>query len=193
MIKVKNDLISSEIHNKLEQSQISDINSNYDIILDEITKSQIKFITRKLVKYNKYKHKKSTWITQGLLKSIKYRDKLYKQTLLTNPDLPEYHMLKINLKTYNGIRKRGFRMAKHIYYKTCFNRFNSHAKTTWKTINEILYKSKTNIPLPKYLKEGESMIIAELDIANKFNNFFTNIGNDLESKIKYHGQNDYSC
>ena len=36
------------------------------------------------------------------------------------------------------------------------------------------------------------MIIAELDIANKFNNFFTNIGNDLASKIKYQGQNDYS-
>ena len=37
------------------------------------------------------------------------------------------------------------------------------------------------------------MIIAELDIANKCNNFFfTNIGNDLACKIKYQGQNDYS-
>ena len=34
MIKVKNDLISSEIHKKLDQSQIADINVNYDIILD---------------------------------------------------------------------------------------------------------------------------------------------------------------
>ena len=115
MINVKNDIISSEIHKKLDQSQIGDINGNYDIILDEISKSQNKFITRKLVKYNKYKHKKSKWITQGLLKSIRYRDKLYKQTLLTNPDLPEYHMLNINLKTYNCIVKRSFRMAKQIY------------------------------------------------------------------------------
>ena len=151
MIKVKNDLISSEIHNKLDQSQIGDINGNYDIILDEITKSQNKnkFITKKLVKYNKYKHTKSTCITQGLLKSIKYRDKLYKQTLLTNPDLPEYQMLKINLKTYNGILKRSLRMAKQIDYKTCFNRFKYDAKNTWKTINEIISKSKTNTPLPK--------------------------------------------
>ena len=84
-------------------------------------------------------------------------------------------------------------MAKQIYYKTCFNIFKSDAKNTWKTITEILSKSKTITPLPKYFKEGESMIIAELDIANKFNNFFfTNIGNDLASKIKYQGQNDYS-
>ena len=48
-------------------------------------------------------------------------------------------------------------------------------KNTWKTINEILPKSKTNTPLPKYFKEGESMIIAELDIANTFNNFFLQI------------------
>ena len=95
MIKVKNDLISSEIHKKLDQSKIADINVNYDIILDEISKSQNNFLTRKLVKYNKYKHNKSTWITQGLLKSIIYRDKLYKQALLTNPDLPEYQVLKV--------------------------------------------------------------------------------------------------
>ena len=53
MINVKNDLISSEIHKKLDQSQTGDIIGNYDIILDEISKSQNKFITRKLVKYNK--------------------------------------------------------------------------------------------------------------------------------------------
>ena len=100
---------------------------------------------------------------------------MYKQALLTNPDLPEYQVLKINLKAYNVILKRSFRMAKQSYYKTCFNRFKSDAKNTWKTINEILSKSKTNTPLPKYFKEGESMIIAELDIANKFNNFFLQI------------------
>ena len=163
------------MHKKLDQSQIADINVNYDIILDEISKSQNKFITRKLVKYNKYKHKKSTWITQGLLISISYRDKLYKQALLTNPDLPEYQVLKINLKSYNVILKRSFRMEKEIYYETCFNRFKSDAKNTWKTINEILSKSKTNTPLPKYFKEGESMKIAELDIANKCINFFLQI------------------
>ena len=42
MIKVKNDLISSEIHKKLDQTQIADINVNYDIILDEISISQNK-------------------------------------------------------------------------------------------------------------------------------------------------------
>ena len=62
MTKVKNDLISSEIHNKLDQSQIGDINGNYDIILDEISKSQNKFITRKLVK-STYKFERPNYRT----------------------------------------------------------------------------------------------------------------------------------
>ena len=40
----------------------------------------------KLVKFNKYKHKKSMWITQGILRSIQYRDKLYKQLKFTYPN-----------------------------------------------------------------------------------------------------------
>ena len=64
---------------KLDQSQIADLNVNCDIILDEISKSQNKSMTRKLVKYNKHKHTKSWWISQGLHKSIRYRDKsIYK-------------------------------------------------------------------------------------------------------------------
>ncbi len=39
-----------------------------------------KHMPSKLVKYRKYKHKKSKWITQGIIKSIHYRDNLYKNT-----------------------------------------------------------------------------------------------------------------
>ena len=74
----------------------------------------------KLVTFKQYKHTKSSWITQGLPKSIRYRDKLYKQLKLTNPDTFEYTVLKINLKSYNDILKRSFRIAKQIlilFYK----------------------------------------------------------------------------
>ena len=78
----------------------------------------------KMVKLKKYKHKKSSRITQGLLKSIRYRDKLYKQLKLTNPNtFVEYSVLIINLKSYNAILTRSFRIAKQIYFETWFNKF----------------------------------------------------------------------
>ena len=60
--------ISSQIHKRLDKSQMPDINVNYDIILEGISKSLNKVMTRTLVKYNKYKHTISSGKTQGLLK-----------------------------------------------------------------------------------------------------------------------------
>ena len=153
MLKVKEDLISTKIYEKLDINPKADTNRNYNIILDEINQAKNKYMMSKLVKCNKYKHKKSTWITQGLLASIRHRDKLYKQIKLTNPNSPEHEMLLIHLKTYNVILKRSFRIAKQSYFETCFNQFKFDIKNTWKTINEILSKSKSNKSCPTYFKE----------------------------------------
>ena len=80
-------------------------NINYNIIHYVIEKIRKTHMTSKLVKYNKYKHKKSKWITSGLLRSIRFRDNLYKKIKLTNPASIEYETLRINLKTYNNILK----------------------------------------------------------------------------------------
>ena len=70
MLKVKDYLISTKIYEKLDISPTADTNRNYNIILDEINQAKNKYMMSKLVKFNKYKHKKSTWITQGLLASV---------------------------------------------------------------------------------------------------------------------------
>ena len=86
-------------------------------------------MTSKLVKFNKYKHQKSTLITEGLLISIRYRDKLYKKQKITNPESSDYGILLVNLKTYNGILKTSIRKAKQLYYDECFNHFKFDIKT----------------------------------------------------------------
>ena len=58
MLKVKNVLLSSEIYEKLDISPTVDTNHNYNIILDEINQAKNKYMMTKLVKFNKYKHKK---------------------------------------------------------------------------------------------------------------------------------------
>ena len=74
----------------------------------------------KLVKFNKYKHKKSMWITQGILRSIQYGDKLYKKIKLTHPNPSNYEIININLKTCNTILKRTIRAAKKVYFESRF-------------------------------------------------------------------------
>ena len=170
MLKVKNELHSSDIYKKLDTNPNTDPNYNYNIIIDEINQAKNKYMTSKLVKFNKYKHKKSTWITQGLLTSIRYRDKLYKQIKLTNPESSKYAILLVNLKTYNSILKTSVRKAKQLYYDKCFNNFKFE-KNKWKTINEILSKNKTNKSFPKYFKDSDSIVRDKSEIVNKFNDF----------------------
>ena len=61
-------------------------------------KDKNKHIPIKVVKFHKYRHKKSNWI-------MKYRDKLYKQLKTFHPDFAEHKTCYINLKTHNTILK----------------------------------------------------------------------------------------
>ena len=142
-------------------------------------------------KFNKYIPKKSSWITQGLLKSIKFRDNLYKRLKLTNPNSTNYNTININLKTYNGILKRSIRTAKHTYFELCFNRFKNDIRNTWKTINDILSKTKLQTKSTTVIVENGVTHKDKEIIANKFNNFFTNIAQTLAREIKYDGNKNY--
>ena len=191
MLNVRHEIQSEELFNKLDKSCTADINLNYEMLNDEILRAKHKHMRCKLVKFNKYKHKKSTWITQGLLKSIRYRDKLYKKLRLSNPNTLHYDTLKFNLKTYNLILRKSIISAKQTYYESRFNRIGNDIRRTWKTINEILTKNQTKNKFPTVFNDDGSMIADRVNIANKFNVFFTNIGEKIAKGINYDGNKNY--
>ena len=187
MVKVRKEISAANLYNKLDKSAIADTNLNYDIIDHEINLAKNKHMTSKLVKFKKHKHKISQWITQGILRSIRFRDHLYKHMKSVNPNYPEYDALKSKLKTFNNILKRSIRVAKRIYYEACFSNFKHDLKNTWKTINAILSTRKPNKSFPTLFKEAGETITDPIAIVNRFNIFFTNIGPNLAKKIVYNG------
>ncbi len=96
----------------------------------------------KNVKFNKRKHKRSKWITYGIIKSINYRDELYKKLKMTNPDSALYTALKTNLDVYNNILRKSIWLQKKLYYEACFEKYKHDIKKTWKIINEVLNKTR---------------------------------------------------
>ena len=139
-----NDISASDLYNKLDKSLTTDPNLSYNIIHEVIENVKNNHTLSKLVKFYKYKHKKSKWITMGLLKSITFRDKLYKRMKLTNPNSQQYEIMCINLKTYNTILKRSIRASKQHYFVSTFAKYKSDIRNTWKTINEMkLFQEKT--------------------------------------------------
>ena len=78
-----------------------------------------------------------------------------------------------------------------MYYELRFNRIGNDIRRTWKTINEILTKNQTKNKFPTVFNDNGSMITDKVNIANKFNVFFTNIGEKIAKGINYDGNKNY--
>ena len=143
-IKFKHALASQNILKHLEKNLDNDPNINYAKVEEILTRVKEETMPSKLVRFNKYKHKKSDWITNGILKSIKYKDNLYKKIKKLPADSIQLNEASINLKTYDTILRRMIRLAKRDYYFKQFNKFNGNIKETWSTLGGLLGKKNKN-------------------------------------------------
>ena len=109
--KMIQELESIDIIQLLNPDLWSDPNTNYNILENLLSSILNKHIPIRRVKLNKYKHKKTDWITNGILKSIKFRDNLYNRMKQINQDSVEYIHIKINLATYNRILTFSIRLS----------------------------------------------------------------------------------
>ena len=182
LAKVNTELINSNIMTKMDLDLRSDPNSNYKLLESEIINANSQFMAIKVVKFKKYKHKRNNWITHGIIKSIKYRDNLYKQVKMTNANSSQYDVLRSNLSTYNAILKSSIRLAKKTYVMKQFNTCKNDSRKTWKNINDLISNRKVKTS-PTYFKDQHVMVTDKLEIANKFNLYFTNIGPNLAKDI----------
>ena len=104
----------------LQSSIIQDPNERYNLFHNLLHSAITQHLPTKLVKLHKYKHKKTSWISQGIIRSIKFRDKLYRRLKETPVSDQIHQTLKINLQTYNRILKCSIRKAKKDYYHSRF-------------------------------------------------------------------------
>ena len=74
------DRTGSNIVAELNPDPLCNPNENYDKFHDHLAKLKDKHLSYKLVKFNKYKHRSSNWITHRVLHSIKYRDGIYNKS-----------------------------------------------------------------------------------------------------------------
>ena len=156
---------------------IADHNENYNIIENIIIDSKNKHLPSKLVRFNKYKHKLSPWITNGILTSISFRDKLYHKLGKTHKDSATYDILNNNLRNYENILNKAIRIAKREYYRSLLIKYKHDLKKTRTTINTV--------------QTDHGKITDKKEIANYFNNYFASVGQKPANSINHTNQQDY--
>ena len=157
-------------------------NDNYEIFITHFQLAKNKHLPMKSVRYQKRKHKKSKWMTTGILNSINTKDRLYKTLLKTDTSSNAYRVVKANFKRYREILRNSIKRAKMLYYKKTFNLYQNDVKKTWALIKETLQQKKKHELHTEFI--WNDRIITDLDeIANKFNTYFINIGHSLSEQI----------
>jgi hypothetical protein len=127
----------------------------------------------------KGKDLKSPWITKGIKKSSKRKQKLYINYLKNKT--PENYKL---YKDYQTIFEKLRNKAKKNYYTNLIKKHQHNMKKSWQIMKEITgkLKPKSN-SLPKTIKINGKLLYNNKIIANEFNNFFTKVGPSLAEKI----------
>ena len=145
---------------------------------DNFIKTFSEIYNKAFPKKNKQSTKKlKSWMTNGILNSIKYKNKLYKKSVGTpsTSNINKY-------KKYRNKLTSTIRAAKIKYYKEMFSNAPSNIRQTWKIINSVIHKNRTREPASQ-IKYNDLSLNDNTEIANAFNDYFTQIGPSLDRKI----------
>lgn len=166
------------------------IDTNWDFIknTDSVNDSYSHFLQRIFYFYNTHfpmkevhtriNRNKSPWLTEGIYRCIRRKNYLYSK-YLDNPTLHKKHVYIQYKNILTGLIKR----AKKNYLYLKFNSERNNIKGTWRLINSLLNKSKSNNNFPSYLVHNGAKIDDVNNIANSFNDYFVNIGNRIASNL----------
>ena len=84
--------------------------------------------------------------------------------------------------------RKNIRKAKLDYYNNLFAKFKNDIKKTWDTIKSVLNKKKNKKCIPECLIIDGNEIKDKITIAEKFNDFFINVGPNFAAKINTEGK-----
>ena len=148
----------------------SDTNKAFDNFIEFFSSLYDEGFPKKKIKLKAQKYN-NPWITKGIKKSSKRKQRLYEKFLKNRNEENE----KL-YKSYKSLFESVKRKSKRIYYSSKILGFKSNAKKTWGAMKELIGKARnTESSLHKKLVK---------DIAEEFNNVFTNVGPNLAKKVQ---------
>jgi hypothetical protein len=150
--------------------------NKFNIFSSTITMLHDKFFPQINTKI-KFSSTYKPWLTSSILNSIKKKNNLYKKLLKSKSPELKTKYLKYKNKLVSVIR-----MAEKNYYTNKLLEVKDNVAKTWKVMNEMIGRGPARNTITQ-IKSNDSIIDEPEEIANKFNEFFVNVGPDLAKEI----------
>ena len=167
-----------EINFNSFDSPSSNLDAKYDCFQNCILNAIQKHAPLKPLSKKQRKQRRKPWITNGILKSISIKNKLYKK-FLKSKDSFWYQRYKYYRDTLNRL----IRKSKNNHYKSYFEIFKNNSKKIWSGINELISKSSKTANNEISIKVNGVLVKNQTQVANKFNEYFTSIAKNLVDKL----------
>ena len=162
-----------------ELKDLDDASHLFDNFYSKLSSIINKHVPMKPLSRREIKQSSKPWITYGIRTSIRVKNRLYKKYIKTKSSY--YHN---KFKLYRNKLNHLVRKSKINYYNNYFNTNKTNIKNVWKGIKEIIGSTRSNATLPsKFITENNIELTDCKDIANHFNEFFSNIGSNLASSL----------
>ena len=160
---------------------VYDSNTNVSLAFQNFTDKLSKLILKnsELKEIKSKQNRLKPWMTDGLLRSVRQKQKLY----IKHQKNPENLLLKKEYLDYKDKLKKTIWNTRVSYYEKEINETND-IKLHWKLLKEISgTKPKTEINI-KRLKSNNKILQSKTDISECFNDFFTRVGPEIANKCK---------
>ncbi|KAI2647507.1 DNA-directed RNA polymerase subunit omega [Labeo rohita] len=132
---------------------------------------------------DKVRNNNKPWLTKGILKSCKKKNKLYRDFVKYRTENAEK-----KYKAYKNKLTTIMRCAKKDYYTNVLMENKSNIKRMWNVLREVM-GSKINYSQPLYLMNEQNVEISGEKMADEFNSFFVNVGPNLAKTIPFYNEN----
>jgi hypothetical protein len=116
-------------------------------------------------------------MTVGLLISRRTKNKLFAKAV-SEPN----EVNKNRYKQYKSIYQRTIRAAKKLHISNTLRENANNPKKTWQTLNELLGKNSKSDSVSQINING-TVNNDSKTIANHFNEFFTNVGQQISNSV----------
>lgn len=154
----------------------NDVNEAYNCFLEKFCCIHKTCCPIKKIKQNKRQDK--PWMTNGLKNACRKKNLLYSIFIkkLDKDSKKRYKSYKNKLNTILRNTEKQF-YKEQLYSNQC------DTKRTWNIINNLLKRDKKSVLTEKLFHNGQ-YIVDTKNISNIFNNYFSNVGENLASQIE---------
>ena len=156
-----------------------DSNSKFNDFIWRIESCLDRHAPMKKLSKREMKKMSKPWINKYILKLIAHRDTFFRR----KKENPLNNRLKCVYNLFRNRVTREIKKAKKEYYKTFFQDNLNNIKKTWQGIKEIVNLNNKKQVQISQLNYGGKQLNSNKDMANAFNDFFTNVGTNLDNEI----------